>query len=202
MDPLDMMADELGDDASETGSLLGVKKRSRVKNSWFDDEAGEDIGEVGEQGDDEDDENTTGRTRRYEHIYLTSSPRLFGETLSTLKHIIRFFAQLYLCVLCSDLGKIKAELAGPMGLDIDGNPIQDDAKSETTETNIRPVVVQQPQTVQQRPFQPGSTPVHLMHRFMVRFITKKSCQSTWSKPVDNMQQACYHQAGASDAHAS
>ena len=110
--------------------------------------------------------------------------------------------QYSLCILCSDLGKIKAELAGPMGLDIEGNPIQDDAKSETTETNIRPVVVQQPQTVQQRPFQPGSTPVHLMHRFMVRFITKKSCQSTCSKPVDNMQQACYHQAGASDANAS
>ena len=124
------------------------------------------------------------------------------ETLSTLKHIIRFFAQQYLCILCSDLGKIKAELAGPMGLDIEGNPNQDDAKSETTETNIRPVVVQQPQTVQQRPFQPGSTPVHLMHRFMVRFITKKSCQLTCSKPVDDLQQACYHQAGASDANAS
>ena len=78
--------------------------------------------------------------------------------------------QYSLCILCSDLGKIKAELAGPMGLDIEGNPIQDDAKSETTETNIRPVVVQQPQTVQQRPFQPGSTPVHLMHRFMVRLL--------------------------------
>ena len=58
-----MMADELDDDASETGSLLGVKKRSRVKNSWLDDEAGEDIGEVGEQvneDDVDDDENTTG----------------------------------------------------------------------------------------------------------------------------------------------
>ncbi len=71
-----------------------------------------------------------------------------------------------------DLGKIKAELAGPMGLDTDGdNPVQDDAKSETTETNIRPVIIQQPQTIQQQPFQPGSTPVHLMHRFMVRFVT-------------------------------
>lgn len=59
-----MMADELDDDASETGSLLGVKKRSRVKNSWFDDEAGEDMGEVGGQVDDDDvddDENTTGK---------------------------------------------------------------------------------------------------------------------------------------------
>ena len=56
-----MMADDLVDDASETGSLLGVKKRSRVKNSWFDDEADDDDGEVGEQGGDEDDENTTGK---------------------------------------------------------------------------------------------------------------------------------------------
>ncbi len=57
-----MMADELVDDASETGSLLGVKKRSRVKNSWFDDEADDDNGEVGEQdGDEDDDENTTGK---------------------------------------------------------------------------------------------------------------------------------------------
>jgi hypothetical protein len=62
VDPLDMMADELVDDASETGSLLGVKKRSRVKNSWFDDEADDDNGEVGEQdGDEDDDENTTGK---------------------------------------------------------------------------------------------------------------------------------------------
>ena len=57
-----MVADELVDDASETGSLLGVKKRSRVKNSWFDDEADDDNGEVGEQdGDEDDDENTTGK---------------------------------------------------------------------------------------------------------------------------------------------
>ena len=69
-----------------------------------------------------------------------------------------------------DLGKIKAELAGPMGLDTEDNPLQDDAKSETTETNIRPVVIQQPLTIQQQSFQPGSTPVHLMQRFMVRFI--------------------------------
>lgn len=57
-----MMANDLiNDDASETGSLLGVKKTSRVKNSWFDDEADEDY--VREQaGDDDDDgENTTGK---------------------------------------------------------------------------------------------------------------------------------------------
>lgn len=73
--------------------------------------------------------------------------------------------------MCLDLGKIKAELAGPMGLvDADMNSVQEDANSETTETNIRPVVIQQPQSIQQQPFQPGSTPVHLMHRFMVRFI--------------------------------
>lgn len=83
MDPLDMMADELGDDASETGSLLGVKKRSRVKNSWFDDEAGEDIGEVGGQDEYEDDENTTGKTLRYD-ISLTALLRLFvRDTVST-----------------------------------------------------------------------------------------------------------------------
>jgi hypothetical protein len=67
------------------------------------------------------------------------------------------------------LGKIKAELAGPMGLDIEDNPVQDDVKSVTMETNIAPVVTQQPQTIQQQPFQPGSTPAHLMHRFMVRY---------------------------------
>ena len=27
-------------------------------------------------------------------------------------------------------------------------------------------------------------------------------QSTWIKPVDNLQQTCYHQTGASDANAS
>jgi hypothetical protein len=153
VDPLDMMADEFVDDASETGSLLGVKKRSRVKNTWFDDEADDDVGEVGEQGGDEDDdENTTGKAQCSGHV--------------SLKH---FKFTYMLCFL--DLGKIKAELAGPMGLDIEDNPMQDDVKSVTTETNIAPVVIQQPQTIQQQPFQPGSTPAHLMHRFMVRFIT-------------------------------
>ena len=65
VDPLDMMADEFMDDASETGSLLGAKKRSRVKNSWFDDEADDDNGEVGARGGDEDDDgNTTGKTQQ------------------------------------------------------------------------------------------------------------------------------------------
>jgi hypothetical protein len=75
MDPLDMMADDLVDDASETGSLLGVKKRSRVKNSWFDDEADDDDGEVGEQGGDEDDENTTGKACNFS--YLTKHLPIF-----------------------------------------------------------------------------------------------------------------------------
>ena len=66
-----MMADEFVDDASETGSLLGVKKRSRVKNTWFDDEADDDVGEVGEQGGDEDDdENTTGKAQCSGHVSL------------------------------------------------------------------------------------------------------------------------------------
>lgn len=63
VDPLDALAANIkDDDASETGSLLGVQKRSWVKNSWFDDEADDDDGQVGEQGGDEDDddENTTG----------------------------------------------------------------------------------------------------------------------------------------------
>ena len=47
---LDMNND--GDNASETDSLLGAKKRHRVKNSWFDEEADEQA--------DDDDENTTG----------------------------------------------------------------------------------------------------------------------------------------------
>ena len=64
MDPLDMMADELMDDAgSETGSLLGMKKKSRIKNPWFDDEADDDgdVGGGGHGDGDEDDENTTGK---------------------------------------------------------------------------------------------------------------------------------------------
>ena len=68
----------------------------------------------------------------------------------------------------ADLGKIKAELAGPMGLDVDDDMTLADSMKNVTETNIdsKPVVFQQPQTFQQQPFQPGSTPVHLMHRFM------------------------------------
>ena len=36
----------------------------------------------------------------------------------------------------------------------------------------------------------------------IKLVDKKSWQSTCSKPVDNLQQTCYHQAGASDANAS
>ena len=36
----------------------------------------------------------------------------------------------------------------------------------------------------------------------VKLVDKKSWQSTCIKPVDNLQQTCYHQAGASDANAS
>ena len=36
----------------------------------------------------------------------------------------------------------------------------------------------------------------------IKLVDKKSWQSTCIKPVDNLQQACYHQAGASDANAS
>ena len=34
-----------------------------------------------------------------------------------------------------------------------------------------------------------------------KLVDKKSWQSTCIKPVDNLQQTCYHQAGASDANA-
>ena len=36
----------------------------------------------------------------------------------------------------------------------------------------------------------------------IKLVDKKSWQSTCIKPVDNLQQTCYHQAGASDANAS
>ena len=36
----------------------------------------------------------------------------------------------------------------------------------------------------------------------IKLVYKKYRQSTYSKPVDNLQQTCYHQAGASDANAS
>ena len=35
-----------------------------------------------------------------------------------------------------------------------------------------------------------------------KLVDKKSWQSTCSKQVDNLQQTCYHQVGASDANAS
>ena len=76
-----------------------------------------------------------------------------------------------------------------MGLDTDDNAVQDDAKSVTTDTNIRPVVIQQPQTIQQQPFQPGSTPVHLMHRFMV------SLQAVASFTVSPLFQPLFFSSG-------
>ena len=36
----------------------------------------------------------------------------------------------------------------------------------------------------------------------IKLVDKKSWQSTCIKPVDNLQQTCYHQAGASDANES
>ena len=36
----------------------------------------------------------------------------------------------------------------------------------------------------------------------ITLVDKKSWQSTCINPVDNLQQTCYHQAGASDANAS
>ena len=36
----------------------------------------------------------------------------------------------------------------------------------------------------------------------IKLVNKRSQLSTCIKPVDNLQQACYHQAGASDANAS
>ena len=36
----------------------------------------------------------------------------------------------------------------------------------------------------------------------IELVDKKSSRSTCIKPVDNLQQTCYHQAGASDANAS
>ena len=36
----------------------------------------------------------------------------------------------------------------------------------------------------------------------IKLVDKKSWQSTCIKPVDSLQQTCYHQAGASDANAS
>ena len=36
----------------------------------------------------------------------------------------------------------------------------------------------------------------------IKLVDKKSWQSTCSKPVDNLQQTCNHQPGASDANAS
>ena len=35
----------------------------------------------------------------------------------------------------------------------------------------------------------------------IKLVDKKSRQSTYIKPFDNLQQTCYHQAGASDANA-
>ena len=56
-----------------------------------------------------------------------------------------------------------------MGLEDDeSNQMADDNKSVKSEQSKGPtIVMQQPQVVLQQPFQPGSTPVHLMHRFMV-----------------------------------
>ena len=36
----------------------------------------------------------------------------------------------------------------------------------------------------------------------IKLVNKKSWQSTCIKPVDNLQQTCYHQAGASNTNAS
>ena len=41
----------------------------------------------------------------------------------------------------------------------------------------------------------------LTKHFASKFVDKKSRQSTFIKPVDNLQQTCYRQAGASDANA-
>ena len=55
-----------------------------------------------------------------------------------------------------------------MGLeDEESNQMMEDNNSVTAGASVAPVVIQQPQIVQQPPFQPGSTPTHLMHRFMV-----------------------------------
>ena len=42
----------------------------------------------------------------------------------------------------------------------------------------------------------------LQETAFIRLVYKKSWQSTYIKPVDNLQQTCYHQAGASDLRAS
>ena len=42
----------------------------------------------------------------------------------------------------------------------------------------------------------------LLKQLALSLWIKKSCQSTCSKPVDNLKLTCYHQAGASDANAS
>ena len=44
--------------------------------------------------------------------------------------------------------------------------------------------------------------LQIVETVCIKLVGKKSWQSTCSKTVDNMQQTCYHQAGASDVNAS
>lgn len=60
-----------------------------------------------------------------------------------------------------------------MGLeDEDSNQIMNDNNIVSEEAIVikQPVEMQQPTVIQQPPFQPGSTPAHLMHRFMVCIV--------------------------------